>query len=104
MPDPEDVEDPDSENEEPPAPGEEKKEKNYENYETDKTIVPGCFIWLDGEDDYIKQRVKTQLPQDKVIGTHWATDIDMDWRLKAYWEANKSEVKDPSLTEFFVKY
>jgi len=28
----------------------------------------------------------------------------MDWRLKAYREANKSDVKDPSLTEFFVKY
>ena len=28
----------------------------------------------------------------------------MDWRLKAYREANKSDVKDPSVTGFFAKY
>lgn len=54
IPDPDDVEEPDSENEEPPAPGEEKKEKNYENYEVDKTIAPGSFLRLDGEDDFLK--------------------------------------------------
>lgn len=55
MPDPEEEEEVDSENEEPPAPGEEKKERNYDNYETDSAIVPGCFIRIDGEDDFIKQ-------------------------------------------------
>ena len=54
VPDPEQEEEPDSENEEPPAPGEEKKEKNYDNYEPDAAIVPGCFIRIDGEDDFIK--------------------------------------------------
>lgn len=38
------------------------------------------------------------------MGTHWATDVDMDRRLKAYREANRSDVKDPSLTDFFIKY
>lgn len=103
IPDPDDVEEPDSENEEPPAPGEEKKEKNYENYEVDKTIAPGSFLRLDGEDDFLKQRIKG-LPQDKVAGTHWATEADMDRRLKAYREFNKSDVSNPCLTDFFSKY
>jgi L-rhamnose mutarotase len=102
IPDPDDVE-PDSENEEPPAPGEEKKEKNYDNYEPNKNIVPACFLWVDGEDDVLKLRVKG-LPQDQVAGTHWATEPEMDRRLKAYKEHNKSDVGNPNLANFFEKY
>jgi hypothetical protein len=54
----EEIEDPDDqdepEEEEEVQPGEEKKEKDYSNYITDKTIVPSCFIRLDGEDAALK--------------------------------------------------
>ena len=39
-----------------------------------------------------------------MTGTHWATELDMDWRLKLYWENNKSDVANPNLTDFFDKY
>jgi len=81
---------------------EEKKEKDWSNYETDKNIVPGKFILLQGENDYLKNRVK-ELPEDKISGTHW-NDADMERRIKAYRDANNSELGDPSLLSFFKKY
>ena len=82
IPDPDDQEEPDQDEEDLP-PGEERKEKNFENYEPDSTIVPSCFIRIDGEDDFLKLRIKG-LPQNVVAGTHWATEPDMDRRFKAY--------------------
>lgn len=101
IPDPDDQEEPEEDEELPP--GEEWKEKNFDNYETDKTIVPSCFIWIDGKDEVLKQRVKT-LPQNVVANTHWATEADMDRWLKAYREQNKSDVLNPCLTDFFSQY
>ena len=57
---------------------------------------------VDGENDFLKQRVK-ELPQEVVEGTHW-NDADMDRRLKEYRELNSSEVGDPALIDFFKKY
>ena len=93
------------EEEEPPEEeegAEEKKEKNYDNYETDKTIIPSSFVQLEGDDDFLKNRVK-ELPQETVEGTHW-NDADMDRRLKDYRAVNNSEVEDPALIDFFKKY
>ncbi len=84
------------------VPAEEKKERNYDNYECDPAITPRSFVRLDGEDEFLKTRVK-DLPEETVTDTHW-NDADMDRRLKAYREANNSEVDDPNLTTFFEKY
>ena len=80
-------------------PDEEDKEKSFEGYVLDTSIAPRNFILLEGNNDFLKQRVK-ELPEETVSGTHW-NDEGMTRRLKGYRESNENEEGAPSVKEFF---
>ena len=83
---------------EEPVP-EEGEEKNFKDYIPDETITPQNCIVLKGNDEDLIERVRG-LSEEEISGTHYNSK-DMQRRLKAYREANNSEVAEPSVQDFF---
>ena len=82
----------------PPAEGEEPHDP-YPGFEINNEIVPQYVIVFQGDDAYLKQRVK-ELPPEKTLDTHY-NDQGMDRRLKLYREQNQNE---HSVQDFFAKF
>lgn len=78
---------------------EEGAEKNWSKYILDTLIAPKNFICLEGQNDFLKTRVK-ELPEETTAGTHW-NEEGMNRRLKAYRDANENEEGNPSVKDFF---
>jgi adenylate kinase len=46
------------------------EEKSYDNYQPDSDIFPSSVLVLNGDDDFLVNRVK-QLTEEKIAGTHY---------------------------------
>ena len=62
--------------------------------------MPDMLIMLEASDDYLKSKVKTFIPEDKLPQTHY-TDEGMNRRLLTYKKANVSEAGSIPLENFF---
>lgn len=78
---------------------EEGQEPSFDKHIKNGAIFPGSIIVLDGADESLVQRVR-ELPEDKINGTHY-NEEDMRRRIKAYREANNSQVAEPAVQDFF---
>ena len=90
------------EEEDPPEELEEGAEKSWEGYIVNEAIAPQSVIHLEGESEFLKQRVR-ELPEEKVMGTHW-NEEGMARRLKTYKDANNSETGEPAVQDFFREH
>jgi hypothetical protein len=74
---------------------EEGEEKSYEGYVANPDIFPSSVLVLNGEDNFLIDRVKN-LNEDAIKDTHYNYE-SMVRRLKAYRTANNSQVAEPSV-------
>jgi adenylate kinase len=78
------------------------KQKIFDKYAPDEHLIPDSIILLDGDENYIKRRVK-ELPEERVTNTHW-NNADLNRRNKVYRLMNNSPIGDPALVDFFKKW
>jgi len=71
------------------------------NLVIDNDIYPQSVIVLQGDDQFLIERVRN-LPEDMVAGTHY-NEEDMERRLETYHRVNDSEIGLPSVSEFFAE-
>jgi adenylate kinase len=73
--------------------------QTFKGYVVDKSIFPSSVIVLEGDDQFLVDRMM-QLPEKMIAGTHYNAE-DMERRLEAYRLANNSSVAEPSVQDFF---
>jgi adenylate kinase len=78
------------------------KQKNFDKYAPDEELIPDSIILLEGDENFIRRRVK-ELPEHEIEGTHW-NNLDLIRRNKLYRQCNNSPIGDPSLIDFFNKW
>ena len=75
------------------------EEPSFDKHVKDEEIFPSSVIVLEGADADLIKRVR-ELPEAQIVGTHY-TEADMQRRIKAYRQANNSEVAEPAVQDFF---